>query len=480
LAPLRPSGGGAQIVNATKFVRATASVLTSALIFWVPGARAQTPVLPLPTLSKCPTETHPQLPEKWRATFLLAPFTNTQLVLGNLAYDGTLKAMRASLYGLKRGTLDLFVQGDHTYALTSRGPQIVGCENLGDTGWRPFPQDWLKPQSQCAGSGPLAETAVDWWKTPIEPRPSSYWIWYKTSDQTPFRLVFPFPNDRLAVLGEFALSYQISFEQVENADLSEPMAACKSATVAIPEAARQRPRERINAMSLAEGKPSDEIKRLLPQVSACPSASLPRWPEKVALTGLMTPFDFNEVPYQTEVLYDWTIPAQRSRIYFPQQSSSFVQDALMLESGGYNVTYYRQGAPTCRGLLPGTIRPDWAARAPCSCEAMIDGNTPLTPYGATRVISCPLASPRAAWAWYTRDDRPMTFAVTSLLGDEGSGLFAVLDYRDWIPGAANIARAAFNAPAHCGLPPLERSALKAQADPASRQCSTCHTGSDPR
>jgi hypothetical protein len=111
---------------------------------------------------------------------------------------------------------------------------------------------------------------------------------------------------------------------------------------------------------------------------------------------------------------------------------------------------------------------------------MLDGNTPLTPYGATWIISCPLASPRAAWAWYTLDDRPMTYAVTSLLGDEGSGLFAVLDYRDWVPGAASIAPSAFDRPAHCDLPPLGRSALREQPDPARRQCSTCHAGSDPR
>jgi hypothetical protein len=232
-------------------------------------------------------------------------------------------------------------------------------------------------------------------------------------------------------------------------------------------------------MSLATGKASDKIKHLLPQVSACPSASLPHWPNKVALTGLMTPFDFNEMPYQTEVFYDWTIPAQRSRIYFPRPSTSSVQDALMLESGGYNVTYYPQHAPTCRGLLPGAIRPDWAQRAPCSCEAMIEGNTALTPYGTTRLISCPLASPRAAWAWYTLGDRPMTFAVTSLLGDEGSGLFAVLDYHDWVPGAASITRSAFEEPAHCRPRPLGRSAPRPQPDAARRQCSTCHMGNDP-
>jgi len=280
-------------------------------------------------------------------------------------------------------------------------------------------------------------------------------------------------------LGEFAVSYQVSFENGGNVDLSGPMAACKMPTSAIPTKSLG-PRERIKAMSLATGTPSEAINRLLPQVSACPKASLPRWPDKVALSGLMTPFDFNEMPYPTEVLYDFSIPAQRSRITFPHHSSSSAQDALMLEAGGYNVTYYREHAPTCRGRLPGPIRPDWAQRAPCSCEAMIDGNTPLTPYGTTRIISCPLASPRAAWAWYTLDDRPMTFAVTSLLGDEGSGLFAVLDYRDWLPGVADIARSAFDSPPQCGLPPFDRSMLRDSSDPVRAQCSTCHTGSDPR
>jgi hypothetical protein len=469
----------ARVLTTAMLTRAAAKLLTTVLLVWATGARAQAPVMPLPTLSKCQSETLPQLPRKWRATFLMAPFSNTQLVLGDIAYDGTLKAMRARLHGLKRGTLDLLVQGNDTYALTSRGSNIVGCEHLGDTGWRPLPQSWLTVASQCAGSAPLAETSVDWWKTPIEPKPSSYWIWYKTTDQTPFRLVFPFPDDRLAVLGEFALSYQVSFEKAGNVDLSQATNACKLAPAARPGAANQSPRERIDAMLLAADKASDEIKRLLPQLSACPSASLPHWPDRVALTGFMTPFDFNEEPYQTEVLYDWTIPAQRSRIYFPQSSSSSVQDALMLESGGYNVTFYREHAATCRGALPGLIRPDWAERAPCSCEAMIDGNTPLSPYGPTRVISCPLASPRAAWAWYTRDDRPMTFAVTSLRGDEGSGLFAVLDYRNWVPAPTGLQRSAFDRPAHCG-PPQSAASMQGQADPARKQCATCHMGTDPR
>jgi hypothetical protein len=111
--------------------------------------------------------------------------------LGDLTYDGALKALRATLYGLKRGTLDLFIQDNVTHRLTSRGAGVVACESLGDTGWRALPQDWLNTQSQCAGSGPLADTAVDWWKSPIAPQPSSYRIWYKTSGAYSISLGIP-------------------------------------------------------------------------------------------------------------------------------------------------------------------------------------------------------------------------------------------------------------------------------------------------
>jgi hypothetical protein len=71
----------------------------------------------------------------------------------------------------------------------------------------------------------------------------------------------------------------------------------------------------------------------------------------------------------------------------------------------------------------------------------------------TRIFTCPLASPRAAWAWYALDGRPTSFAVTSLPGDQGFGLFAVLDYRDWLPGHQAPA-SAFDKPAQCQ--PLHR------------------------
>src|SRR5205823_2320005 len=141
-----------------------------------------------------------------------------------------------------------------------------------------------------------------------------------------------------------------------------------------------------------------------------------------------TPFDATEDPVPTEVLYDWTVPGQRTRTFPPLQSGAAAQDALLLGEGGYTVVYRRAGPPRCTPGLPGTIRPDWPSRAPCTCEALIEAGTPLAPAEATRILSCPLALPRIAWAWYGLSGRPGMFMVTSRREDAGSGDFAVLDY----------------------------------------------------
>src|SRR5215216_5166564 len=177
-------------------LRIWARVSLAALLISSPAA-AQKPaaVLPLPALATCHAASHPRLPEKSRATFLIAPFTQAQLVLSEIVYDASFSAMRVKLYGVKGGSVDLLVPGHDTFVLVADGGAIKQCRHLGDTGWRPLPQDWLTGRSQCAASAPIGESVVDWWKTAIEPAPASYWIWYRQSDGWPFRLVFPFPNN---------------------------------------------------------------------------------------------------------------------------------------------------------------------------------------------------------------------------------------------------------------------------------------------
>src|SRR5215208_85167 len=101
------------------------------------------PLRHLPEFPACGSTAHPQLPQQWRAEYLMAPFTTGQLVLAEIVHDAPLAATRIKLYGVKRGAADFLVTGNTTYELASDGEAVAGCRDFGDTGWRPLPQDWL-------------------------------------------------------------------------------------------------------------------------------------------------------------------------------------------------------------------------------------------------------------------------------------------------------------------------------------------------
>jgi hypothetical protein len=440
----------------------------------VSGAFAKEPaaLLPLPQFERCASAAHPLLPEKWRAVYLMAPFARGQLVLSEIEYDGALDAMHVRLHGVQRGSANLLVIGRDTYEIGSEGSAAASCRHLGDTGWRALGRDWLRQTSQCVGSAPIGDIAVEWWKTPIAPEPASYWVWYKTSDRSPFRLVFASANSRLSPFGHYALSYQVEFQALDQSNVAKLAAACREAKRTAARHGARAIRAVLEDMDRSADRADAEIKRMMPTLdSQCPDAPFPTWPEQLAITGWMTPVDSDEDPYPAEVLYDWTVPGQRSRIFGPPGAAVAGQDFLLLQPHGYTVTYHRSGDLTCKRVLPGTIRPDWMARGDCSCAAVINGTTPLSPHGTTRIVSCPLAAPRSAWAWYALSGRPTTFMVTSLPGDEGKGLFAVLDYRDWLPNHA-VARSVFEAAPQCHA---DRKPRSAGLSPAKR-CSTCHSG----
>ena len=449
-----------------------APVLTFAALSIFPAAAEQPrAALPLPQLAACDRALHPRLPDRWRGLYLMAPFTDAQLVLAEIVSDAGLSAMRVTLHGVRRGSVDVLVRGKTTYVLKSEGSTIKECRALGDTGWRPLPKDWLASRSHCAGVAPIGETSVEWWKTAIAPEPATYWVWYKTSDRSPFRLVFPFSSDRLPPLSRYALSYQVRFETLEQPGLADVAAACEGASRETTARPPRRLRALIDAMAQSHNRADSEITRLMPELDAsCPATAFPTWPEKLGITGVMTPFDSDEQPYPTEVLYDWTVQGHRARTFGGPEPGIIAQDALLLGPRGYTVTHHGDDRLTCKSILPGTIRPDWPEHAPCACAATINGTTALSPYGTTRILVCPLASPRVAWAWYALSGRPTAFMVTSLPGDQGKRLFAVLDYRSWIPGHS-VSHHVFRKPQQCS------SVADSRTGPsASTRCATCHLG----
>src|SRR5262245_49816840 len=93
--------------NVREYVRQVSGAIFAALL-WLAPAAAQSSAS-LPQFPACAATTQPELPTRWRAAALLAPFVVDQLYVGEFVYDGPLSLMRATIYGLESGALDLLV-----------------------------------------------------------------------------------------------------------------------------------------------------------------------------------------------------------------------------------------------------------------------------------------------------------------------------------------------------------------------------------
>jgi hypothetical protein len=433
---------------------------------------------PLPALTQCAGSSHPLLPDKWHGTYLMAPFTKDQLVLGDFVTDSSIPATRIRLYGLKHGALDFQIEGRTTYLMSQDGNPSSECQDLGDTGWRPLPRDWLAAKAQCEGSAPVAGLDLEWWKTPSSDAHSADWIWYGPDGRSPFRLMMTQPTDRLAALGAYALSYRLRFEAQKDTGIEAVAGKCEQKP---RRRGPQHPRGMLQSMADAQFRASTDIARLAPELSGeCPAASLNGWPDYAAMSMLMTPPDFGDSPMPTEVLYDGSGKLMRTRNFWPARSELATDDALLLDGFGYSVARTRTGRLICNAALPGALRPNWPETGGCSCEASIEGGTALTPFGAARIMVCPMTAPRVVWAWFTLGGRPMIFMETSAPGDDPAGKLTLVDYHLWQPGHVP-ARAAFQTPMQCPAPaPQAISPGPAHAkQSAPRRCGACHTDKAP-
>jgi hypothetical protein len=151
----------------------------------------------------------------------------------------------------------------------------------------------------------------------------------------------------------------------------------------------------IGGKRLSSDRADNEIAGLVPELSACPATPFTRWPDRLGISGFLTPLDVVQNPAPTEVYYDWSIPAQRTRAFLPPHSPVSARDALLLGKDGYDILYSRHARPLCMATLPGTVRPDWQDRAPCTCAATLNGKTELSPHGTTRIPELPTGQPPA-------------------------------------------------------------------------------------
>lgn len=314
---------------------------------------------------------------------------------------------------------------------------------------------------------------------PIEPAPLTDWVWFKSSDQTPFRLLFEKPSERLSALSSYALSYQVKFDVLTGSELPSLVASCRFAKQGPVGSGRAALRRVLDGMKRSDMKPHEEIKRLLPElVPGCPYGPPPAWPETAGMTLFLTPLDFRTNPLPTEVQYNWKLRSQRTRMFWPADSPIANEDALMRARYGYNITRKRNGEVQCLAALPGTPRPGWMAEAPCTCEAVINGVTPLTPYGGVQILRCPATKPRLFWTWHTLEGRPMVLLVTPSIRNEPTALITLADYYTWSPGYASD-ESAFERPQQC--PNLESGPQAKSVHRRTRSaepCRLCHLTPD--
>jgi hypothetical protein len=299
-------------------------------------------------------------------------------------------------------------------------------------------------------------------------------MWFKASDRTPFRLLFERPSDRLAALSSYALSYRVSFEPLSETDLASAVAACEAQNAPPPRAPRAALAAVLAGMADDPGRADAESRRLMPEFEgSCAAAPLPDWPEHFAVTAFMTPLDAHTSPVPAEVVYDWPRKSLRTRMFLPRDSRVVVEDALLRGADGYSVQRGRANRLHCEGSLPGAVKANWTTTAPCACVGTINGQTPLTPYGTTRILRCPMTAPRVVWAWFTQGGRPTLFMETSAPDDAGRGLLAVVDYQEWAPDRV-VVDSAFDLPRQCPAPPARRASRSEEA-----QCPACHLTAPP-
>jgi hypothetical protein len=419
-----------------------------------------------PVFGACNPASPPELPEHWRAVGLLSQFEVSQLEVGEFIYDGKLSAMRAAIYGLEGGAVDVLITPTETYQITGPYDAPTGCVSMGRL-FEPPSNRWLSERSVCVGEMPIAKIPAQWWKSPAAEGRAN-WLWLNKATRLPMRSVFTAPTDDPPVFGNYAMIHFSTFTPLPETNLAKLQNFCvekvrQAQTIAPGEAAN-------NAAGEAERQ--ERITMLVPGLSlqACSRMSQARWPDQFVMSVALTPTAMDQNPYPALIYYDWRdTKTQLAKMFggTPPQMKGMV----LLKNGiGYRIQQ-RQGVPVCEPVFPGTVRPDWTTNAWCQCRGVIENNPALSPDATTQILSCPIRhqGKRVMWSWFASDGRPALFMEAAAQG--GGVMFA--DYYDWLPGQA-VPKAELELPSYCTAPEhlTGLSGFRTFADPS---CADCHT-----
>jgi hypothetical protein len=430
----------------------------------------------LPVFRACSPATPPELPARWRAVGLLMPFEQGQLDVGEFVYDAALPAMRATVYGLESGAVDLLITQQDTYVIHGAHGAPTYCTSLGPRLRPPSPQ-WLAKESVCLGQFPVASHTVQWWKK-LGFDAARYWV--STDTRLPWRSLFLRRTFDPPIVGDYAMTYFAEFTPLPDTKLATLRDLCaKNAKPLEGKDISATPTAR-ELMALgnepAENERKERIGELIPGLThkACAGMKTPRWPDRFITTAVVTPIQLDEYPYSTLIYYNWS--EARTQLILPFHGyPPVLQGILSLKDRvGYRLHYSHDRKPgVCAAALPGIVRPDWMSVASCQCKAVVDPGSPLGTHVPSQILECPIKmqSPRIMWSWYTTQDEPIMFVEAE---PEGTGVM-LADYDDWIPGQSGQP-GNFDLPKECvpadGSP---EAAGHTSRSIANVSCSECHT-----
>ena len=412
-----------------------------------------------PALSPCSHTDPPVLPQYWKCTALLHPFSPVQsnstpadkaspffeICIANISYAEGI-GMNARLVGTSGRSW--WYKITPTETLLSTDGTNYSQVNLG---WSLPTTNWFGNKSgdaQCAGSSYLnwmEAQMVDWWKIPVgnSTPPPATWMWYDSASRLPVRLMFgqgpqtPIMGDpsQLALFQMFSFTYFPSFEQVSSNPLSDPMDAPQ-----IP--------------GLSFGNPNDY--------------EIFEWNTNFGMTAFMTPVNEQFNPLPTRVLYVWKpdgeyqVSNDRSQNtlmkYTYNPGNPFSSQVALLtgvapdgmtpppNSGtGFIINYSGDTITDCQGYINfpfGEEPPSWA-QIPAehgTIHVTVDNNPTLCPNKIVTIISV-LFPPSGQnypdstylWTWYSplnasgSSSRPVTFMQSQSGVGVGTSL-ALADY----------------------------------------------------
>lgn len=419
----------------------------------------------LPAVAPCKPPTPPELPARWRATGLMMPFLQGQLDVGEFVYDSTVPAMRASIYGLESGAVDLLITDKETYVLVGPYDAPGRCMSLGRKLSPPSPQ-WLSSDSVCVGESPLAAHPVQWWQSPGFD-PARYW--FSADTRLPWRTSFVHRSLDPAIIGDYAMTYFPAFTPLTKTNLAalrdQCVATAQHADVASPTPTARELMAIPNRGAAAER--DERIGQLIPGLShaECSRMTPVRWPDHFVATAMVTPIRITENPYSSAMYYDWS--RYRALVILPFQGNPPVLQGIISlhDRVGYRLHYSGRGV--CAAVLPGAVKPDWMISASCACKGVVKRDSPLSPGVDSQILSCPikLQGDRIMWSWYTTEGRPILFMEAK---PQGGGVM-LADYHDWLPGQ-EVRPSDFDLPNACKVTPTS-----AEATFSNPSCSNCHS-----